>query len=80
MKKQLIRNKLKDILMNTFFVSQEMCSSGTIQMDSIQYIDLIVEIEDTFNIEVPDEYLTPSNSWQLDILVEAIVVALKQDD
>ena len=28
-------------------------------MDSIQLISIIVEIEETFDIEVPDEYLVP---------------------
>ena len=75
-KREIRRNDIEDILMEKNFASQEMCKTGIIQMDSIQYIDLIVEIEEVYDIEIPDEFLTPNNTWEIDILVEAICAAL----
>lgn len=77
-KREITRDDLENILVQKNFISQEMCQTGIIQMDSIQYIDLIVEIEEVYDIEIPDEFLTPNNTWELDILVEVIQSALKQ--
>lgn len=76
-KREITRRDLEDILVEKNFVSREMCKTGIIQMDSIQYIDLIVEIEEAYDIEIPDEFLTPNNTWELDVLVEVIRSALK---
>jgi len=78
-KREITRDDLEDILVKKNFISQEMCKTGIIQMDSIQYIDLIVEIEEAYDIEIPDEFLTPNNTWELDVLVEVIRAALKQN-
>jgi len=75
---EITREEFEDFLMKKNFVSQEECKTGIIQLDSIQYIDLIVEIEEAYNIEIPDEFLTPNNTWELDTLVEIIRVALKK--
>lgn len=77
-KREITRDDLENILVEKKFVSQEMCKTGFIQMDSIQYIDLIVEIEEAYDIEIPDEFLTPNNTWELDVLVKVIRSALKQ--
>ena len=76
-KREVTRDDLEKILVEKNFVSQEICKTGIIQMDSIQYIDLIVEIEEAYDIEIPDEFLTPNNTWELDVLVEVIRSALK---
>lgn len=78
-KQEITRDDLENILVEKKFVSQEMCQTGIIQMDSIQYIDLIVEIEEAYDIEIPDEFLTPNNTWELDVLVEVIRSAIKQN-
>lgn len=78
-KLELTRDGLVDILVKKNFASQEMCKTGVIQMDSIQYIDLIVEIEEAYDIEIPDEFLTPNNTWELDFLVEILRAALKEN-
>ena len=75
-KREITINDIEDILVEKNFASKEMCKTGIIQMGSIQYIDLIVEIEEKYGIEIPDEFLTPNNTWELDVLVEIIRAAL----
>ena len=45
-------------------------------MDSIQFISLIVEIEECFNIEIPDEYLVTelfeNDEHMIDIIEQLI--------
>lgn len=43
------------------------------EMDSIQFISLIVEIEESFDIEVPDEYLVPELFENEEHLVDIII-------
>ena len=63
---------LIDILVNKFFVTDEMLEMREIQLESIQYIDLIVEIEEAFDIEIPDDFLAITGNWNLDALIEVI--------
>ena len=73
-----IKDDLEEILIRKYFVSREMCKTNIIQLDSIQYIDLIVEIEENYDIEIPNEYLTANNKWELNRLIEVIQTELKK--
>lgn len=67
-----------DILVNKFFVTDEILQTREIQLESIQYIDLIVEIEEAFEIEIPDSFLAITENWKLDALIEVIDSELKR--
>ena len=71
-KREVKRKDVERIILENGFASQEMCNTGIIQMDSIQYIEFIVELEEKYNIEIPDKFLTPNNTWNLDELVDLI--------
>lgn len=67
-----------EILVNKFFVTDEILQTREIQLESIQYIDLIVEIEEAFEIEIPDSFLAITENWKLDALIEVIDSELKR--
>lgn len=73
----ITRDDLEEMLVKKNFASKEMCKSGVIQLDSIKYIDLIVEIEEAYDIEIPNEYLTPNNTWEIAALLDVIREALR---
>lgn len=74
-----IKEVLKDILVNKIRVSDDVANMEEIQLESIQYIDLIVEIEDYFNIEIPDTFLTAPSNWRMNTLIDIIEKKLKKD-
>lgn len=45
---------------------------GDLIPDSITYISFIVELEQIFGIEIPDEYLQPEKISSLDAVVDII--------
>ena len=57
--RQEIKNKLYELLDEIGAIETDEEGNRTLlgSMDSIQFISLIVEIEECFNIEIPDEYL-----------------------
>lgn len=74
------REILEDILVNKYSVTKEMCETGIIQLESIEYIDLIVDIEELYDINIPDEFLTPTGKCELTVLIEIINNELKKMD
>ena len=42
-------------------------------IDSIEYISLIIEIEDSFDIEIPDEFLDGNIFFNIDMLKSLIL-------
>ncbi len=42
-------------------------------IDSLQLINFVVDIENEFNIELPDEFLMPENFVSLDYVAEYIL-------
>lgn len=75
--REVAMRELKEFLIEKNFVSSKISEIDSIQMDSIQYIDLIVAIEEQYNIEIPDEFLIPNNIWNLNDLVEIICASSK---
>lgn len=57
--RQEIKNKLYELLDEIGVIETDEEGNQALlgSMDSIQFISLIVEIEECFNIEIPDEYL-----------------------
>ena len=60
LKREEIKNKLYEIADGLGLLEEgEEKQINFEEMDSIQLISIIVEIEEAFDIEVPDEYLVP---------------------
>lgn len=57
--RQEIRDKIYELLdeVGAFEINSDGNKKLISDMDSIQWISLIVEIEECFGIEIPDEYL-----------------------
>jgi acyl carrier protein len=58
--------------------SSEDVNLQSLAMESIMFIMLIVEIEDTLNIAIPSEYLFYDNLVSLNGFVNQILVVLEQ--
>lgn len=76
--KEIIKNIIKEI----YITEENECSEiedmqddtlfESIGMDSIKYVQLIIEIEDTFNITIPDEKLNMNADNTINKLDEMI--------
>ena len=68
-----IRNKIVQALNNVglFFTIEELEENtiGELLPDSITYISFIVELEQAFDIEIPDEYLIPEKISSLEGII-----------
>lgn len=71
-----IRNKIVQALNNVglFFTIEELEENtiGELLPDSITYISFIVELEQAFDIEIPDEYLIPEKISSLEGIINLI--------
>ena len=56
---ECIEESLKNILLNNGYVTFLDNPDCKLMFDSIEFINLIVEIENEFEIYIPDEYLVP---------------------
>jgi acyl carrier protein len=76
--RQEIKNKLYELLDEIGAIETDEEGNRTLlgSMDSIQFISLIVEIEECFNIEIPDEYLVTelfeNDEHMIDIIEQLI--------
>ena len=76
--RQEIKNKLYELLDEIGAIETDEEGIRTLlgSMDSIQFISLIVEIEECFNIEIPDEYLVTelfeNDEHMIDIIEQLI--------
>ena len=76
--RQEIKNKLYEWLDEIGAIETDEEGNRTLlgSMDSIQFISLIVEIEECFNIEIPDEYLVTelfeNDEHMIDIIEQLI--------
>ncbi len=66
MNKQIIKEKLKDIIIkikddNSVLINEDTSMINDLGFDSMMYVELVVEVEETFDILFEDEYLK-SNS------------------
>ena len=50
------------------------------EIDSIQLVSIIVEIEENFNVEVPDEYMNPEFLVSFDHIVDIVAELLNNPD
>ena len=76
MKTEEIRLKIEEALNNVgVFLSPEELEGnniGDLISDSLTYISFIIELEDIFGIELPDEFLSPDKITSLDSLALSI--------
>lgn len=74
--KKIIRDEVVQALGNVgILVGEEELGSqsiGEIIPNSLMYISFIVELEQAFDIEIPDEYLDPSKLTSVESIVELI--------
>ena len=70
MEKIDIENKIANIFDDLGLLEQEgdLKLIDSEQIDSIQLVSIIIELEESFGIEIPDEYLTPDFSFHLIML------------
>lgn len=72
-----IREKLIEIMIKVMESDVSMLNEcddlAILEIDSLKYIKLVVEIEDEFDIEIPDEYLDPQSVSSLTDLVELVL-------
>ena len=75
-----IKNKL-NILLDELGLSEETEEGKKVnfeELDSIQIISAIVEIEECFDIEIPDEYLVAEFFENIDHIVDVILELMRK--
>ena len=80
--RQEIEEKVWEILDNLGVVEKE-GEEAVIhneELDSIQLVSIIVEIEENFDVEVPDEYMNPEFLFSFDHIVEVVEELLNNSD
>ena len=75
-----IKNKL-NILLDELVLSEETDEGKKVnfeELDSIQIISAIVEIEECFDIEIPDEYLVAEFFENINHIVDVILELMRK--
>ena len=75
-----IKNKL-NILLDELGLSEETDEGKNVnfeELDSIQIISAIVEIEECFDIEIPDEYLVAEFFENINHIVDVILELMRK--
>lgn len=76
-----IKNNILQTLENVglFFSAEELekAAIGDLFDSSLQYISFIAELEQIFDIEIPDEYLEPEKLSSIDSIID-IITQLQQ--
>ena len=72
------RTKLLQIFKNNGIFVNEDDLDEALEMDSITYITLVVDIENTFNIEIPDDQLVYNNNFTFKSIDENILADFSQ--
>ncbi len=80
--RQEIEEKVWEILDNLGVVEKEgeKAVIHNEEIDSIQLVSIIVEIEENFDVEVPDEYMNPEFLLSFDHIVEVVEELLNNSD
>lgn len=81
MNKEDVRNDLKEIFVQCSLIDETESDITVIEkmgaeIDSFTYISIILEIENRFDIEIPDEYLGTNLLSSIDSLCEIILELL----
>lgn len=66
----ILNNVIEDVKFDESMCSQDLQVLG---MDSIAFVKVIIEIEDTYDIEVPDKYLMISAMNTIEKITEVLV-------
>lgn len=78
--REKIKNKL-NILLDELGLSEETDEGKKVnfeELDSIQIISAIVEIEECFDIEIPDEYLVAEFFENINHIVDVILELMRK--
>lgn len=76
-----VKSKLFEIADGLGLVDESEEKKITVEgMDSIQLISIIVEIEECFDIEVPDEYLVPEFFEDEEHMVDIIMQLMREHE
>lgn len=70
------KNKVKDILMNHGIESLLNNDNELFDLDSIQYISIIVSLEQEFDIEIAEEHLLMKNEFSINDFYEMICISM----
>ena len=73
-----IANKLKELLINNGCLSI-LDGEEELFFDSIEFVNLIVEIENEFCICVPDDYLLPDKFKTFKLMCETVLSIILND-
>lgn len=74
-----VKSKLFEIADGLGIVDESEEKKITVEeMDSIQLISIIVEIEECFDIEVPDEYLVPEFFGDEEHMIDIIMQLMRE--
>lgn len=74
-----VKSKLFEIVDGHGFVDENEKKKITVEeMDSIQFISMIVEIEECFDIEIPDKYLVPESFEDDEHMVDIIMQLMRE--
>lgn len=74
-----ISNKLKEVLINNGCLSILEGDEEELFFDSIEFVNLIVEIENEFCIFIPDDYLLPENFKTFKLICKTVFSILQND-
>lgn len=58
-------DKVKEVLLEHGIESYNDDNDEVFILDSIQYISILVSLEEVFDIEIPDEYLITKNEYNI---------------
>lgn len=77
MNKQIIEKRLKEIIIkvkddNSISISSETSMMHDLGFDSLMFVELVVEVEESFNILFDDEYLKSNSIDRMADLVQYI--------
>jgi len=75
-----LRSRIITILEHNGLIFDGMSEDSTLVFDSIQFITVIVELEEEFDIEIPDEYLLSEEISCIDSIVNIVNNIMSNND
>lgn len=71
---EIINFQIEDVTIQMNQIDEDLASLG---VDSIKFIQLVVALEETFEIEFPDEYLIPIEMGTVNKISNIVLTILK---
>lgn len=76
-----VTKRVKTIVMEHFGVNSVRCKDELVNdygLDSLDYVDLIMAVEDEFNVKVPDETLSPEKYVSIQDVIDGVMTLVKK--